>query len=139
MKDPDTSDPTMKPMPGAFLSVSANGRATGTGILWASLPKQGDAIAALVPGLLRAFDAANIGKELWNSAQVASDDVGIFAKFVPPTIANGKVYLATFSGRLNVYGLLPGDHGGGGCPGGLLSCCGGDVCVRPGQRCPICP
>ena len=26
---------------------------------------------------------------------------------MPPTIANGKVYLATFSNRLNVYGLLP--------------------------------
>jgi hypothetical protein len=26
---------------------------------------------------------------------------------VPPTIANGKVYMATFSNRLNVYGLLP--------------------------------
>jgi hypothetical protein len=24
---------------------------------------------------------------------------------VPPTVANGKVYLATFSGRVNVYGL----------------------------------
>jgi hypothetical protein len=30
-----------------------------------------------------------------------------FAKYVPPTVANGKVYLATFSNRLNVYGLLP--------------------------------
>ncbi len=35
------------------------------------------------------------------------DAVGNFAKFVPPTIANGKVYLATFSNKLNVYGLLP--------------------------------
>ena len=33
--------------------------------------------------------------------------VGNFAKFCPPTVANGKVYLATFSNRLNVYGLLP--------------------------------
>ena len=37
----------------------------------------------------------------------ARDTVGNFAKFVPPTVANGKVYLATFSNRLNVYGLLP--------------------------------
>jgi len=35
------------------------------------------------------------------------DAVGNFAKFVAPTVANGKVYLATFSNRLNVYGLLP--------------------------------
>jgi hypothetical protein len=96
MKDPDTNNPFEKPMPGGFLSISANENAVGTGILWASLPKQGDAIAAF----LRAFDAANISHELWNSAQAQADAVGIFAKFVPPTVANGKVYLATFSGRL---------------------------------------
>ena len=28
-----------------------------------------------------------------------------FAKYVPTTIANGKVYLATFSDRLNIHGL----------------------------------
>jgi len=32
---------------------------------------------------------------------------GHFAKYCPPTVANGKVYLATFSSQLNVYGLLP--------------------------------
>ena len=35
------------------------------------------------------------------------DSLGTLAKFVAPTIANGKVYMATFSGRLNVYGLFP--------------------------------
>ena len=34
--------------------------------------------------------------------------MGNFAKFVPPTVANGKVYLATFSGQLDVYGLAAG-------------------------------
>src|SRR5262249_42991597 len=43
---------------------------------------------------------------LWNSMMDAADDVGDFAKFCPPTIANGKVYLATFSCQLEVYGLL---------------------------------
>jgi len=33
--------------------------------------------------------------------------VGNYAKFAPPTIANGKAYLATFSNQLLVYGLLP--------------------------------
>jgi hypothetical protein len=37
----------------------------------------------------------------------ARDDTGVFAKFCPPTVAGGKVYLATFSDQLNVYGLLP--------------------------------
>jgi hypothetical protein len=49
-----------------------------------------------------------VSKELWNSRHDASrDDVGGFAKFNTPTIANGKVYVPTFSGYLAVYGLLP--------------------------------
>jgi hypothetical protein len=91
-------------MPGGMLALSANGGAAGTGIVWASLPLQGDANQAVVQGVLRAFDAASL-TELWNSTLSAGDVVGDFAKFVPPTVANGKVYLATFSGRVNVYGL----------------------------------
>ena len=61
------------------------------------------------PGILHAYSAVNVGQELWNSEQISSrDSVGSFSKFVPPTVANGKVYLATFSGRLNVYGLANG-------------------------------
>src|SRR5262245_18732654 len=65
----------------------------------------GDGKGSTVPGMLRAFDASNISIELWNSKQNAEDDVGNFAKFTPATIANGKVYLATFSNQLVVYGL----------------------------------
>jgi beta-lactam-binding protein with PASTA domain len=94
-------------MPGAMLSVSSNGATAGTGILWASMPLQGDALNELVPGVLRAFDADDLSRELWNSQQNgARDGVGTFAKFGPPTVANGKVYLATFSNQLNVYGRL---------------------------------
>jgi hypothetical protein len=32
--------------------------------------------------------------------------VGNFAKFTPPTVADGHVFLATFSNTLRVYGLL---------------------------------
>ncbi len=57
---------------------------------------------------MRAFDATNLNVELWNSKQnAARDDVGNFAKFCPPTIANGKLYVATFSNQLLVYGLNP--------------------------------
>ena len=34
------------------------------------------------------------------------DGLGTLAKFAAPTIANGKVYVPTFSNRLVVYGLL---------------------------------
>src|ERR1019366_4720609 len=91
-----------------MLSVSANGTNSGSGIVWASHNLVGDANQQVRPGILRAYNAQNVTNELWNSEQLsARDSVGNFAKFVPPTVANGKVYLATFSGRLNVYALLP--------------------------------
>src|SRR5262249_28202315 len=63
---------------------------------------------AVRPGILHAYDAQNVTNELWNSEQFsARDSIGTYAKFVAPTVANGKVYMATFSGRLNVYGLFP--------------------------------
>ena len=59
------------------------------------------------PGELHAFDAANVSTELWNSTMNPSrDGFGNFAKFVPPLVANGKVYVATWSNQLAVYGLL---------------------------------
>jgi hypothetical protein len=94
--------------PGGILSISANGTNAGSGIVWASHQLGGSANQAVRPGILRAFNAQNVTNELWNSELVsARDSVGNFAKFCPPTVANGKVYLATFSGRLDVYGLLP--------------------------------
>lgn len=93
----------------APLSLSANGTKDGTGIVWATGSTSGDANQQTVPGIVRAFDATDVSKELWNSAQnVDRDGVGNYAKFCPPTVANGKVYVATFSGQLQVYGLLPG-------------------------------
>ena len=95
-------------MPGAMLSVSSNGSQHGSGIIWASHPINGNANWSDVPGVLQAFDATDVTHELWNSNWSSKrDSIGIFAKFVPPTIANGKVYMATFSHKLNVYGLNP--------------------------------
>jgi hypothetical protein len=91
----------------APMSVSANSNLVGSGIVWASASFSGVATGAVVPGILRAFDATDLTNELWDSKQnEARDDVGNYAKFSPPTIANGKVYLATFSNQLLVYGLL---------------------------------
>ncbi len=95
-------------MPGGMLALSSNGSQHGTGILWASHPINGDAEHATVPGVLQAFDATDVTHELWNSNWNSKrDSIGMFAKFVAPTIANGKVYMATFSHKLNVYGLNP--------------------------------
>ena len=94
-------------MPGAMLSISANGNTAGTGIIWTNHPLTGDANHGVRPGILRAFDAANISNELWNSEQnPARDSVGRFAKFNGATVANGKVYNPTFSNQFAVYGSL---------------------------------
>jgi hypothetical protein len=91
---------------GAVLSVSSNGSKDGTGILWASYASTGDAESFVSPGILRAFDANDISRELWNNHQnVARDGAGSYAKFSSPTIADGHVYLPTFSNRVVVYGL----------------------------------
>lgn len=91
-----------KGMPGGFLSISANGQEDG--ILWAAIPCCDDAYVNIVRGSLRAFDA-NTLELIWSSDGNEPADYFDHAKYVPPTIANGKVYLATFSDRLNVYGL----------------------------------
>ena len=91
---------------GAILSVSSNGSQDGSGILWASYAYSGDAEHTVSPAILRAFDANDARKELWNSQQnAARDAAGYYAKFAAPTIANGHVYLPTFSNRVVVYGL----------------------------------
>jgi hypothetical protein len=87
-------------MPGGALSLSANGNQAGSGIVWASHPHNQqfghDANQHVVLGILRAYDASNLDNELWNSEMNAADSIGNFAKFNPPTVANGKVYLASF-------------------------------------------
>ena len=99
-------------MPGGFLSISANGNSNG--ILWASTPYNADAVTTTVQGVLYAFNADTL-QPLWSDKNNDSrDEVGYMAKFVPPTVANGKVYVPTFgplgtnngSGALVVYGLL---------------------------------
>ncbi len=90
---------------GAVLSVSSNGNTAGTGIVWAAYASTGDAEHAVSPGILRAFDANNVTNELWNNSKVSSDYAGTYAKFSSPTIANGHVYLPTFSNQVVVYGL----------------------------------
>ncbi len=95
-------------MPGGMLSLTANGNSNA--IIWALLPLQvgtrnEDANKQiLVDGVLRAFDATTL-EEIWNSDSLA-DHLGHFAKFAPPTIANGHVYAPTYDGKVIVYGLM---------------------------------
>ncbi len=97
------------------ISVSGNGNTPGTGIVWSSYtyPIAGGNDGKPHPSILRAFDASNIATELWDSNQnQARDYAGSWAKWDPPTIANGFVYLPTWDNVLNVYGLLASATGG---------------------------
>lgn len=89
--------------PGSVPMVSASGAANG--IVWAI-----DATAFKTPGpaVLHAFSASNVGNELYNTTQAASnrDQAGTAVKFSVPTVANGKVYVGT-QVELDVYGILP--------------------------------
>ncbi len=106
---PVAQNTTITPaQPGGTLSLSANGNTNGSAIVWATHSTAGSAETVAQPGELHAYDATNVATELWNSLQLAArDDTGLYGKFNPPTIAQGKLYLGTFSEQLDVYGLLP--------------------------------
>lgn len=88
--------------PSPIAVVSANG--TSNGIVW---EVQSDGNAGGKPGTLRAYDAANIGHEIYNSGQSGTrDTAGAAVKFSTPAVANGKVYVPT-AVELDVYGLIP--------------------------------
>ncbi len=95
---PASQNPTYKTgYHSATLAVSGNGAQTGTGIVWAVTPNS----------ILHAFDASNVASELWNSSfNSGRDSLPSAPRFTEATVANGKVYVATHSNQVAVYGLL---------------------------------
>jgi hypothetical protein len=85
--------------PGPTPSISANG--TQNGIVWALES------GLTNPGVLHAYDPANLAHEFYNSNQAANgrDSFGNGNKFITPVIVNGKVYVGTQNG-VAVFGLL---------------------------------
>ena len=97
--------------PGGALTVSADGRKSGTGILWATLTNGKSADHGNAAGVLRAYNAETL-EELWNSEQQPRRDrLGTLVKFVPPTVVAGKVYAPNYDDAVNVYGLLHSGEG----------------------------
>jgi hypothetical protein len=88
--------------PGTTPSISANG--TSNGIVWA-VENTGSGTGGGA-GVLHAYDATNLGTELYNSNQASNGrDSFTDNKFITPMIANGKVYVGTPTG-VAVFGLL---------------------------------
>jgi len=83
--------------PGTSPAVSANG--TSDGIVWA--------VENSNPAVLHAYDATNLGHELYNTNQAGSrDQFGPGNKFITPVIVNGRVFVGTQTGVAE-FGLLP--------------------------------
>jgi outer membrane protein assembly factor BamB len=107
-------------MPGGLLTLSADGATKGTGIVWATVPlkgltdgqdNNGDANKRVVEGILYAYDATDFQarpnwtlKLLWDSKRIPGNTFRM-SKFCPPVVANGKVYVTTYDGRVDVYGI----------------------------------
>jgi len=97
-------------MPGGRLVVSSNGTMPGTAVVWGVYPTQGNANSNVVPGALVAYDAATVLnggrlKQLFHSNANPANNMGNFAKYSTPVVANGKVYVGTFSNKVVQYGL----------------------------------
>lgn len=98
-------------MPGGMLALSCNAQSPHTGIVWATVPIDGDGNRHAVAGIVRAYDATDfqngapdkVIKLLWDSQKVGVNFT--YAKFCPPVVANGKLYVPTYDGRVDVYGL----------------------------------
>ena len=105
----DPANPSLGGMPGGMLTLSSNGDSNA--IIWATAPIDGDANRNVVDGVVRAYDATTYDtdhknpdgtpllKLLW-SAQGFK-----FSKFCQPMVVNGKLYVPTYDGRVDVYGL----------------------------------
>jgi outer membrane protein assembly factor BamB len=120
-------------MPGGMITLSANGGQNG--LVWGSVPvkgawnelarndsgppNQGNANQEIVEGVLRAYDASTFSgtnpngnprmKLLWESTSPGNpretDTRYTYNKFCPPVVADGKVLLTTYDGRVIIYGL----------------------------------
>jgi hypothetical protein len=110
-----TSPGIQQNIPGTTPFISANG--TSEGVLWMIDPGQPLQNAGKNPptsAVLRAYDADNLSRELYNSTVNSGDMPGYGIKFTSPVVGNGKVYFSTGhdlttvtnpQGEIDVYGL----------------------------------
>ena len=101
-------------MPGGMLALSSNGASPNTGIVWGLAPIDGDAKSRPrrenCPRLRRDESGADADRSatprlklLWDSqrARVAYTH----SKFSAPVVADGKLFVPTYDGRVDMYTL----------------------------------
>jgi len=98
-------------MPGGFMSLSSNNNEAGSAVLWAAIP-YGDANSTITNGRLLAYDPDNFVtypdgtkglRVLWDSERWGVTFV--YNKFNVPVVSGGKLFVPTYSGTVDVYGL----------------------------------
>jgi len=92
---------------GAIPVVSSNGTAAGSAVVWfIQKPQTSSDNDPGTPVALMAYDAANLTSQLFTApAGTWTHAVNSNANIVP-TVANGKVYIASYR-QLQIFGLLP--------------------------------
>lgn len=110
-----TSPNAQESVRGTTPFISSNG--TNDGIVWMidqGAPLQNPAGVSPTNATLRAYEAGDLGKELYDSSQNSADVPGYGIKFTSPVVANGRVYISTGldltsasnpRGEIVVYGL----------------------------------
>jgi outer membrane protein assembly factor BamB len=108
-------------MPGGFVVVTSNQSTSNSGIVWATAPLSHDANRHIVEGIVRAYDASALNpvmnsdgtprlKLLWDSKHIPNNSFN-FSKFCPPVVVDGKLLVATYDGRVDVYSLAAANAG----------------------------
>ena len=122
---PASQTPETFNFPGPNPVVSSNGNASATAIVWIISPPG----TCPVPdhcnpsggGALRAYDATNLGNELYSSTlNTARDGLASYVKFSVPTVANGQVFVGA-AGSLDIFGLNPPPAPPTATPGGTAT------------------
>ncbi len=87
-------------MPGGMISLSANGNQPGTAIVWALLPASTteDPYFGAYPARFLAFDGETL-ELLWETT------ADTMPKWMPPTVADGRVLVPTTSKKVVIYEL----------------------------------
>ena len=91
-------------MPGGFCTLSSNNNQPGTALLWCTIP-YGDANTTVTNGRLLCYDPDRVVNGiipvLWDSQKWGL--AFTFNKFLPPIVDGGQVYVANYSGGVDVY------------------------------------